>query len=59
MDDILINHTLELFEKKEFKKKFIKKVNENVDIPILNENTEKKIYDHIYKVIIKTVQELR
>lgn len=58
MDKIAIQHTIELLKKKNFKEKFIKKVNKNVDIPLLNEKTEKKIYDSIYKMILQTIEEM-
>ena len=37
MDDMALAHILEFLEKKDFKKKFLKKLNDNIDIPIINE----------------------
>jgi len=58
MDDIVLDHVVELFEKKDFKNKFIKKLNESVDIPLINEKTEKKVLNKIYELLVKTVKDL-
>ena len=59
MDDIVIKHITELFEKKDFKKKLVKKLNANINIPIINEKTEKKIIDQLYSTILKTIKDLK
>ena len=46
------DHFVELLEKKDFRKLLIKSLNEDVDIPFINEKTEKKVMDAIYKQII-------
>jgi hypothetical protein len=56
MDDIMTKHLLDLFEKKEFKKTFIKKLNENIDIPMINEKTEKKVLDKVYDVLVDALE---
>ena len=58
MDKIAVEHIVELLEKKDFKNKLIIKINNNVDIPLLNEKTEKKIYENIYKTILSTIKEI-
>ena len=58
MDEILVEHIVDLFEKKDFKKKLISKLNSNVDIPIINEKTEKKILDKIYDVLVDALNDL-
>lgn len=58
MDNIALEHFVELFKRKDFRKKFVNKVNKNLDIPILNEKTEKKIYDAIYQMILETVEDM-
>ena len=58
LDEIATEHVVELLEKKDFKNKFIKKLNDAVDIPIINEKTEKKVLDKIYDLLLKTVKEL-
>lgn len=46
-----------LLEKKDFKKNIINKLNDDIDIPLINEQTEKKILSKIYDVFIKTLKE--
>jgi hypothetical protein len=58
MDDIAIEHVIDLFEKKNFKKQLIKKLNENIDIPIINEKTEQKVLDKIYDVTLVAIKSL-
>tara|TARA_B100001063_G_C16387362_1_gene368452 strand:- start:104 stop:289 length:186 start_codon:yes stop_codon:yes gene_type:complete len=58
MNDIVLDHIVEIFEKKDFKNKFIKKLNESVDIPLINEKTEKKVLNKIYELLVKTVKDL-
>jgi len=58
MDEILVDHIVDLFEKKDFKKKLISKLNSNVDIPIINEKTEKKVLDKIYDVLVDALNDL-
>tara|TARA_B100000424_G_C22748032_1_gene404380 strand:+ start:165 stop:350 length:186 start_codon:yes stop_codon:yes gene_type:complete len=58
MDSIVSEHIIELFEKKEFKNKLIKHLNKNVDIPIINEKTEKKVLDKIYETLLDALKEL-
>lgn len=58
IDEILVEHIVDLFEKKDFKKKLISKLNSNVDIPIINEKTEKKILDKIYDVLVDALSDL-
>lgn len=58
MDKITLDHFVELLEKKEFKKKLLKKLNKNIDIPIIDEKTESKILDKIYGVIVDTIKKI-
>lgn len=58
MDKIVSEHIIDLFEKKNFKKILINKLNENVDIPIINEKTEKKILDKVYDTLLDSLKEL-
>ena len=51
-----IENLLNILEKKDFKNKLIKQINNNINIPILNEKTEKKIYDEIYDTILNTIK---
>ncbi len=50
------NNYLELLDDDEIEKLLIKELNDNVDIPIINEKTEKKIMKAIYKAILKSLK---
>ena len=54
----VLDHLVELLEKKDFKGKLVKELNEAVDIPMINEKTEKKVFETIYKLIIKNIKKL-
>ena len=58
LDDLVTKHIIELFEKKDFKKRLIKKLNDNVDVPIINEKTEKKVLNKIYDLLVISIKEL-
>ena len=58
LEEILVGHIIDLLEKKEFKKKFIKELNDSVDVPIIDEKTEKKVLDAIYKLMLKTLKKI-
>jgi hypothetical protein len=57
-DEIAMDFVIDLLEKKDLKNKLIKKLNEAVDIPLINEKTEKKVLDKIYELLLKTLKEL-
>ena len=42
----------------DFKKDFIRKLNKNVNIPIINEKTEAKIMDYLYDLLVEHVVEV-
>jgi hypothetical protein len=48
---------IEMLEKKNFKKDLVKKLNGDVDIPFINEKTERKVIEKIYDVFIKALKE--
>ena len=54
--DILLGTLVELLNDNEFKKDFVRKVNDNVDIPIINEKTEKKVINTLYKLMVEQVE---
>ena len=58
LTDDMHDALVKLLEKKEFKKTLIRKLNENVDIPIINEKTEKKVLDKIYDTILSAIKDL-
>jgi len=49
---------IELLENSEFEKAIIKELNERVDIPIINEKTEKKILKKIYRAILSALSKI-
>ena len=49
---------IELLDNDEFKKHLIHELNEDIDIPIINEKTERKILNSIYKVIISSLKKV-
>lgn len=58
LDKLVIEELVDLLEKKDFKKILIKKLNKSIDIPIINESTEKKTLDAIYNLILKTLRDM-
>ena len=58
LEKMLIGHVIDLLEKKDFKRKFVKELNESVDVPIIDEKTEKKVLDAIYRLILKTLKKM-
>jgi hypothetical protein len=48
---------IDMLEKKDFKKDLVKKLNGDVDIPFINEKTERKVIEKIYDVFIKALKE--
>lgn len=49
---------VKIFEQKKFKNKLTEKLNKDIDIPIINEKTEKKIMNKIYDVVIDTIKNI-
>ena len=58
MDKITFDHFVDLLEKKDFKKKLVKKLNKNIDIPIIDEKTEQKVLDKIYEVVVDSIKKI-
>ena len=58
LDEMAMEKVVDLLENKGFKNKLIKKLNDAVDIPLINEKTEKKVLDSIYKLLLDTIKEL-
>jgi hypothetical protein len=54
--EILLNSVVELFKNDDFEKDFVKKLNDQVDVPFINEKTEKKIIKSIYKLVVEQVE---
>lgn len=49
---------IELLDNDEFKKHLVRELNEDIDIPIINEKTERKILNSIYKVILSSLKKV-
>tara|TARA_B100000424_G_scaffold223262_1_gene182703 strand:- start:15 stop:224 length:210 start_codon:yes stop_codon:yes gene_type:complete len=58
INDIVVDQIIDLFEKKNFKKKLIKRLNDSVDIPFINEKTEKAVLNKIYDLLIDSLKDL-
>jgi len=58
LDEVAMENVINLLEDKGFKNKLIKKLNDAVDVPLINEKTEKKVLDSIYKILLETIKEL-
>ena len=59
--DLLKQHAddlVQLFKTPEFKNSFVKAVNDDVDIPLLNEKTERKIFNRLYNLVVEEVDKL-
>lgn len=59
INDLLVKHKEELVSKifdDELQEKIVNKLNENINIPIISEGTEKKILDAIYDSIEEVVK---
>ena len=49
---------IELLENDEFEKAIIKELNERIDIPVINEKTEKRILKAIYKAVLTALSKI-
>jgi len=56
--DNVIDDLIEFLEKKDFKQKLVKNINKHVDIPIIDEKTEKKIINSLYDTIVKELKNI-
>ena len=54
--EILLGSLVELLNDTEFKKDFVRRVNEHVDVPVINEKTEKKVINTLYKMMVEQVE---
>ena len=54
--EILLGSLVELLNDSEFKKDFVTRVNDHVDVPVINEKTEKKVINTLYKMMIEQVE---
>ena len=47
---------VDMLNKEEFKDAFLKEINDSIDIPIINEKKEGKIFKALYKILVKIVE---
>ena len=59
LDDIAIDHMIELLEKRNFKHKLINKLNKNIDLPMFDEKTEKKMIKALYGAILDAIRDIK
>ena len=53
-----LKELVDLFRGEEFSKELIKSINDDVDIPLLNEKTEKKIFRSLYNLVAKHIEKV-
>ena len=58
LDKLVKEHFDELLKQDAFKQKLVKALNEHIDIPFINEDTEEKVLLAIYDVIKSCVTNL-
>ena len=51
-----LDDLVDLLKDDKFKNKFVDTINKDINIPIINEKTEKKFFNNLYKVLIKHVE---
>ncbi len=51
-----LDELVEMLKDNKFKNKFVDTINKDINIPMINEKTEKKIFNSLYKVLIKHVE---
>ena len=49
---------VEKFEDEKFLKKFVKKLNDSVDIPMIGEGTERKVIKAIVQAVVESLKDL-
>ena len=55
MQQVAIIHITNILKDEKFKEALVKRLNEHVDIPMLNEKTEEKVFNAIYDIIQSTL----
>tara|TARA_Y100001970_G_C13961236_1_gene713247 strand:+ start:382 stop:609 length:228 start_codon:yes stop_codon:yes gene_type:complete len=56
LEDKLTEELPKKLDDPELKAKIVKKLNDNVNIPIINENTEEKVIGYIYDIFTSAVK---
>ena len=55
--DDVIALVVKTLENDNFKKKLVKKLNDSVDIPFINEKTEEKLIKAVYDAVLSAVKD--
>ena len=58
MNEDMMDSLVALLKNDKFKKQLVKKLNANVDIPFINEKTEKKIIEALYETVLESVKSM-
>ena len=58
MQQLAILHINNILKDVKFKELLDKKINEHVDIPMINEDTEEKVFTAILDIVVSTMQAL-
>ncbi len=58
MQQLAILHINNILKDVKFKELLVKKINEHVDIPMINEDTEEKVFTAILDIVVSTMQAL-
>ena len=56
LEDHLKDSLLEILSCNDFKDCLLKEINDEVDLPMIGEKKESKLFKAIYKVILKTIE---
>ena len=57
-EEIAIEAMIAMLERKDFKRHLIAEINAEIDIPMIGERSEKRVFDAIYKVFLKALRGL-
>ena len=52
-----IEMLVELFKDQDFKKDLVKAINDDVNIPMIGEKTERKVFNSLYSIMVKETLE--
>ena len=52
----MLDAMIDMLSREEFKDNLLKEINENIDIPVLNEKKEGKVFKALYKILIRSLE---
>ena len=56
LKDKMMTELIELLREDKFKKDLVKAINKDINIPMINEKTEKKVFDALYDLLVKETE---